>query len=347
MTSLFSNNKLNGLRVTFNEAIQPGSFERNDVIGLAGPGGSLAVTSIRPVAGSTTQFDVLFADQSRVGNYTLTLGTGILDTAGNLLNQNGNSVNGESPADRYVGSVSFNPTTTYPAPNVPALVRDYSVNTYTLNIPDTAVIGAMRVTIKVSHGWMSDMIIKLRSPSGKEVLLANRRGNGGRGYNNTVFDDAALKSLSQGGGLFTGSFRPEAALAGFKGSSTKGTWSLIIEDKARGDAGTVLAWSLSFDNASSSSFASSISSHDIATVGADVVLGLQGVPAPQVKLASSQLLATLPATAPITPKTVAATPPENVVLTSKLQQQKQQLIKAWLVQLGLPASVLKGVHLAG
>ncbi|HQR07733.1 MAG TPA: proprotein convertase P-domain-containing protein, partial [Gemmatales bacterium] len=340
MTSLITNNKLNGLRITFNEAIQPGSFDKSDVIGLTGPSGSVAVTTIRPLTGSTTQFDVLFADQSRVGNYSLTLGTGILDTAGNALNQNGNAINGENPGDRYAGSVNFNPTVTYPALNVPAMVRDYTVNTYTMNVPDSNVIGAVRVTIKVSHGWMSDMVIKLRSPSGKEVLLANRRGNGGKGYNNTVFDDGALKSLSQGGGLFTGSFRPELPLSVFKGSSTKGTWSLIIEDKARGDAGALLAWSLSFDSASGSSIASSIDNHDIATVEPDVIAGIQATQAVIVQPIPAQPLATVSTAS----KVRIATQQEMLVVTSKIQQQKQQLLKAWQEQLGLSVDLLNGVH---
>lgn len=343
LASLITNNRLTGLRVTFNEPIQPGSFNVNQVLSLTGPTGALSATSIRQVAGSTTQFDVLFADQTKSGTYTLTLNTGILDLAGNALNQNGNSVNGEVPADRYTGSVSFSKSNNYQGGSLPALVRDYTVNTYTQYVSDSLVIGAARVQINVSHGWMSDMIIKLRSPSGTEVLLANRRGNGGKGYNNTIFDDTASLAISQGGGLFPGSYRPETPLSTLKGSATNGTWSLIIEDKARGDAGTLLNWSLTFDAAAGSSSISSVTPGS-STIGADVIGALRTRVVNTVQRLQPQSLEKVVENAIATMKVDGSIKSEPLMVKSKLQQEKTQLLKAWQEQLRLPASVLQGSH---
>jgi subtilisin-like proprotein convertase family protein len=330
--------------VTFNEAIQPGSFTVSKVLSFIGPAGALTVTSIVPVAGSSTQFDILFADQTRNGNYSLTLDTGILDLAGNALNQNGNNLNGESPSDRYVGTVSFNTTTTYPATGVPVLVRDYTVNTYTLNVPDSMVIGAVRVQINVSHGWMSDMIIKLRSPSGTEVLLTNRRGGGGKGYKNTVFDDVASQTISKGGGLFPGSYRPETPLSVLKGSTTIGTWSLVIEDKARGDAGTLLGWSLTFDASGRTSSISNTAAGS-SSLGANVIEALSTKQANKVQPIQTQQLATLLEQAIGTStKSYGTIKPELSVPKSTLQQQKAQLLQAWQKELALPVSVLISSH---
>lgn len=333
LMTLINNGKLTGLRVTFNEAVQPASFDVSKVRSLAGPNGALTPTSIRAVAGSTTQFDVLFVEQTRTGPYTLTLDTGILDQAGNQLNQNGNATNGETPADQYTGTVSFLATNTFPATGLPSLVKDYSVNTYSLNVPNNMAIGAVRVQINVSHGWMSDMVIKLRSPSGTEVLLANRRGSGGKGYNNTIFDDTAAKALIQGGGLFQGSFRPEAPLAAFKGSSTGGIWTLVIEDKARGDAGTLLGWSLTFDASSGASSVSSAPSR-LSSLAAELskLVTTQPANASLTSLSQAQSISFAFAHTQLAQGIHASTtirPADNIVI----KKQQQQLLKAWQEEL--------------
>lgn len=332
LATIITNNRVSGLRVTFSEAIQGSSFDASKVLSLIGPSGALAVTGVRAVAGSTTQFDILFAEQSKTGNYSLTLDTGILDLAGNALNQNGNTLNGEALTDRYTGTVSYTAVNTYAAINLPAVVKDYSSSTFTLNVSDSMTIGAVRVQFAISHGWMSDMIIKLRSPSGVEVLLVNRRGGGGKGFNNTILDDAAAKSIQQGTGLFVGSFRPEQALSLFKNSSTAGTWSLIIDDKAKGDGGLVQSWSLSFDAASAGSSSINETSNNNAP-RSEVVSALQ----PKVqevvkKLAAIPLIVAKPVVSiPVPAKNdVAALPVKNT-----LQQQKQQLLEAWQKQLAL------------
>lgn len=339
LANLINGNRLKGLRLTFNEAINPTTFTADKVLGITGPNGSLAVTGIVPVAGSSTQFDVLFAEQSNTGNYSITLDTGILDAAGNALNQNGNNSNGEVPADRYVGSVSFAATNTYQASGLPAPVRDFSVNTYPIAVPDSMSIGAVRVTINVSHGWMSDLVIKLRSPSGAEVLLSNRRGGGGKGYINTSFDDAAGKTIQQGFGTYTGSFRPEAPLSAFKGSASNGVWTLVIEDKARGDSGTLSNWSLTFDTVAGSSSMSSTSNASRSN-GADLIKEL--IQQQQAKAATIvHKQAVLLAHNIVLPKPVALDIVEAEVGVKKttLQQTKAQLLTAWREQLRFADSI--------
>ncbi len=255
------------------------------------------------------------------------------DQAGNQLNQNGNAINGETPADQYRGVVNFLATNTFPATGLPSPVKDYTVNTYPLNVPNNMPIGAVRVQINVSHGWMSDMVIKLRSPSGAEVLLANRRGSGGKGYNNTIFDDSAAKALIQGGGLFQGTFRPEAPLAAFKGSSTGGIWTLVIEDKARGDAGTLLGWSLTFDAASGASSVSSAPSRS-SSVAAELsrLVTTQPATASLTSLSQVQSISFAHAHTQLAQGIHASTttrPADNIVI----KKQQQQLLQAWQEEL--------------
>ncbi|OYT69584.1 MAG: hypothetical protein CFK52_13405, partial [Chloracidobacterium sp. CP2_5A] len=68
----------------------------------------------------------------------------------------------------------------------------------------------------------SDLVVKLRSPEGKEVTLRNREG--GRG---------------------TGTVSFTANPADFNGVAAKGDWTLIVEDRERADVGTLRSWSLS------------------------------------------------------------------------------------------------------
>lgn len=337
IAAITGNNRLNGIRVSFSEPIAASTFDLSDIVQLNGPGGGITATGIQAVNGSTTQFDVLFAPQSQTGSYAITLGTGILDQAGNALNQNNNGSNGEVPGDYYAGSVNYTATNQYSGANMPGSIIDYSNNQYPLTVPDASLVGAVQVQINVSHGWMSDLVIKLRSPQGTEILLANRRGGGGKGYNNTIFDSSATKSILQGTGLFAGSFRPEQSLTALQGQTTLGTWYLIIEDKVKGDSGTLHNWSITFTgNAGSSSLNS-----PTRTGSTDLVQGLlqkvrQTAQKPSVAkpVVSQGAIALIQE--PGSPLLKATPLPK-----SKLQQQQQQLLRAWKAELQHSLQVLR------
>jgi serine protease len=327
LASIISNNRIVGLRVTFSEAIQASSFTTSDVLSVTGPGGSLAVTSILPVAGTTTQFDVRFAEQSQTGTYAITLETGILDNANNALNQNGNVTSGENPGDRYTGSINYSATNSYQAQNMPASVLDYATTPYTLNITDSMAIQNVRVEVNISHGWMSDLVLKLRAPNGAEVLLANRRGGGGKGYQGTTFSDSASQSILSGYGTFTGTYRPEMALSKFRGQSTAGTWSLIVEDKARGDGGNISSWSLSLDAQAGSSSVTSPTKRT--TLRPEVLQQL-------VSKATTTVQQINPTTHRLTTQDILPlkiNPPRMespiTILPIKREQQKAQLLSSW------------------
>lgn len=331
IAAITGNNRLNGIRVSFSDPIVASSFDLADVVQLTGPGGSIVPTGIQAVNGSTTQFDVLFAPQSQTGSYAITLGTGILDQAGNALNQNNNDSNGEVPGDYYAGSVNYTATNQYSGENMPGSIVDYTRNQYPLSVPDASLIGSMQVQINVSHGWMSDMVIKLRSPQGTEILLANRRGGGGKGYNNTIFDSSATKSILQGTGLFAGTFRPEQSLAAFQGQSTQGTWYLIIEDKVRGDSGTLHNWSITFTGSAGSSSLSPAGNRG----ATDLVQGLLQ----KVRKVALQPTAQVKPTQNQGSIAIVQEPSRQVnetpVVKSKLQRQQQQLLRAWQTELQL------------
>src|SRR5262249_7986205 len=83
------------VRLLFNESIQPSSFTAADVTARSN-GKGLPVADVSPVPGSNDRaFDVIFQKPATAG-LGITLGWGILDTAGTRLNQDGDGSNGEA-----------------------------------------------------------------------------------------------------------------------------------------------------------------------------------------------------------------------------------------------------------
>jgi hypothetical protein len=89
---------------------------------LQGPAGNASPLSITPTDATNQTFQLTFAPQVLDGTYTLFLGVtntgaavkdlidfnGTFVNSGNAMNQNGNAVNGEFPADRFVGQFAIN-----------------------------------------------------------------------------------------------------------------------------------------------------------------------------------------------------------------------------------------------
>jgi hypothetical protein len=94
-----SSGTVNAVTLTFNEPIQAGTFTLASVDALTGPGGSITPTAVNQL--SATQYQVTFPTQAAAGTYSLTIGPNVKNTNGIPMDQNGNGVNGENPADRY------------------------------------------------------------------------------------------------------------------------------------------------------------------------------------------------------------------------------------------------------
>ncbi len=87
---------VSSLRVTFDRAVDPATFTREDVPSFEGPLGPVAVTGVDVVAGSgDRQFDIRFPEQVVTGIYAMNIGPDIRDPAGNPMDQNRNFVAGE------------------------------------------------------------------------------------------------------------------------------------------------------------------------------------------------------------------------------------------------------------
>jgi subtilisin family serine protease len=93
---------VSSIRFTFDVPIDVSTFTTDQIDSFTGPNGDIPVADVQVVPGSDNmQFDVLFATQTAVGQYSMTIGPNILDEQGNPMDQNRNGIPGEIPGDEY------------------------------------------------------------------------------------------------------------------------------------------------------------------------------------------------------------------------------------------------------
>ncbi|HEY1012643.1 MAG TPA: proprotein convertase P-domain-containing protein [Herpetosiphonaceae bacterium] len=204
------------------------------------------------------------------GVWTMCAGdSGDLDT-GNftwalvLIPQDGytSGVSGSIPDDGYVGGFGG------------AGMRCSTINTTSPAPGNTTVLGAS-VRVNLTHTWVGDLTMKLRSPSGTTLTFLNRPGStaaddGGGAIGNSANWSGALdfgdgfgpEAETMGNGLTTDQIvctangvcsfdpspdtaaQPPAAFSAFNGQPAAGTWTLCVGDSALGDTGTLNSWTL-------------------------------------------------------------------------------------------------------
>ena len=253
ISSLFSGSvpsSYDRVRITFNTRINAATITPSDA-SLTGPGGTIPIRAITPVAGTNdTQFDATFDAQTTPGSYTFAVGPDLFDIAAHRMDQNRNGINGE-PADRYftsetLGASPTATTFTNTAANLPVAIPDLGTVSIPIVVARDATIADLDVRLNLFHTFMGDVRVELHGPAGQVVTLVNRRGAGGQGFRETTFDDGATTAIETGIAPFTGSYRPESALSLFHGANARGTWTLIVTDNDASDTGSVIGVSLLF-----------------------------------------------------------------------------------------------------
>ncbi|MCA9262275.1 MAG: hypothetical protein KDA60_00440 [Planctomycetales bacterium] len=100
--------------IVFNEAVSPFSFGAEDIT-VEGPDGQIAVGQPIPLDVYFTRYRVsLDASRFRNGLYSFFIGPNLSDFVGNLLNQDGDLVNGEPLEDQFVGEILIDTDSTGP-----------------------------------------------------------------------------------------------------------------------------------------------------------------------------------------------------------------------------------------
>lgn len=238
-----------GADVTFSETIDPSTLDTGD-FSLAGPAGTVAITGVTVTSTGNGRVVRVAFSSGAVGNYSLAIGPNIADLTGNLMDQNGNGTPGESGDSFLAGATlsagaGYESTTALP-------IQDYRNTISKIQVGANFTISDLNVTVNLDHTYVGDLVITLKSPSGKVATLFKRRGGEGNNLAGTVFDDEAANRLNSGQAPFTGSFKPESPLSIFDGESSGGNWTLTVSDRARYDTGTLNSWKLNFLGASAS-----------------------------------------------------------------------------------------------
>ena len=101
--------------------------------------------------------------------------------------------------------------------------------TDTIVIDQDATIAAVKVSLDISHTYRGDLRVTLLTPWGDAVVLHQRHQGGSADNIQRTIDESDVQ-----------------ALATLHGHSTKGSWTLLVQDLAPVDVGTLNRWALEF-----------------------------------------------------------------------------------------------------
>ena len=135
--------------------------------------------------------------------------------------------------------------TNYNSVNVPVVISSGPAATVssTLSFTDNFNIENATMTVDISHTWVTDMVVKLISPSGTVLnLFTNRCGDSDDVVAN--FSDAGIALTCGGTPVISGIIRPETPLNTLRGEASVGEWTLQVTDEAEQDGGFINSWSL-------------------------------------------------------------------------------------------------------
>jgi subtilisin-like proprotein convertase family protein len=132
----------------------------------------------------------------------------------------------------------YNPGSTKPIPDLGTCIDTISV---TLNPNQYTVDVNIRLDT-IIHTFDADMDISLSHGSITNLDLSSDNGGSGQDYIGCVLDDQAATSITTAVAPMTGSWRPEASMTVWNGTSPNGLWRLQITDDLGGDSGYLRQW---------------------------------------------------------------------------------------------------------
>ena len=135
------------------------------------------------------------------------------------------------------------------------ITDDGVINDFVIDIGDlspetlSAEHGLTTVCITITHSWVSDLDVRLISPSGENIMLTSGLGGDTDNYDNTCFNMTSDIHITRAGPPFNGTYLPFTPLGNVNnGLSGNGKWILrILDTYAYADGGELLNWNLTFD----------------------------------------------------------------------------------------------------
>ncbi|HHH49880.1 MAG TPA: PKD domain-containing protein, partial [Saprospiraceae bacterium] len=118
----------------------------------------------------------------------------------------------------------------------------------------TLDIASICMDIETS-GWVSDLRIALRAPSGELLLLTDANGGQNKNYTSTCFSPTATNLITSATAPFTGSFLPQGNFSVLNGATINGDWTLIVSDCCGNiDFNILKSWTITFNNKNNISY---------------------------------------------------------------------------------------------
>ena len=119
----------------------------------------------------------------------------------------------------------------YGSTDTPQPINDNSTTTSTIVVADNFCIADVDVDVDITHTWIGDLIVELRSPAGTVVRLHDRTGSSTDDIVQT-YDDEGIAPDGPG------------AMSDFDAEQSIGIWTLTVSDNASQDTGTLNHWGL-------------------------------------------------------------------------------------------------------
>lgn len=114
-----------------------------------------------------------------------------------------------------------------------------------INIPTSYSISDVKVTMNITHTYVSDLTATLISPTGIVITLFTEPC-GSNDNINATFTDQGTALVCGNLPAISGSVLPQEALSILNGQDAQGAWTLRIRDGYNSDGGTLNSWSLEF-----------------------------------------------------------------------------------------------------
>ena len=108
-------------------------------------------------------------------------------------------------------------------------IKDLQTSKLALAVADTNPIKSLKVSVDIEHTYISDLIVRVQPPAStgvSTITLHNREGGAADNIKKT-YDEVNTPGL-----------------VALKGKSPQGSWTLIVEDKAKLDTGRIRSFSL-------------------------------------------------------------------------------------------------------
>jgi cysteine-rich repeat protein len=133
--------------------------------------------------------------------------------------------------------------TLYPAPGVPIPLPDVATTFSQINVTSSGqALEVEIVGLNGTHTYIGDLMFRLVPPSGLGVTVIGNLCSSNDNFNVSL-DDDAISALSCP--ITDGQpHRPTSALSALDGEDIQGTWTLVIQDVAGLDSGTLNGWTL-------------------------------------------------------------------------------------------------------